>query len=110
MDMERNERMTMGERMAADERIAMGERMAADERIAIGKRMAADEKAALDEKISDDRKWCTEYCRNYWPGECAHILRIADDATEQRFVFDLPWDMEQTVKAVEFGGDREGID
>ena len=100
----------MGERMAADERIAMGERMAAHERAAIGERMAADEKAALDEKISDDWKWCTEYCRNYWPGECAHILRIADDATEQRFVFDLPWDMEQTVKAVEFGGDREGID
>ena len=46
-----------------------------------------------------DMKWCSGYCRQYWPEECAHILRIADDAVAQRFLFDLPWDMEQTVKA-----------
>lgn len=51
-----------------------------------------------------DMKWCSVYCRKYWPEECAHILRIADDAVEQRFLFDLPWDMEQTVKAVTFEG------
>ena len=27
-----------------------------------------------------DMKWCSGYCRQYWPEECAHILRIADDA------------------------------
>lgn len=51
-----------------------------------------------------DMKWCSVYCRKNWPRECAHILRIADDAVEQRFLFDLPWDMEQTVKAVTFEG------
>ncbi len=51
-----------------------------------------------------DMKWCSDYCRKYWPEECAHILRIADDAVAQRFLFDLPWDMEQTVKAVTFEG------
>ena len=51
-----------------------------------------------------DMKWCSGYCRQYWPEECAHILRIADDAVAQRFLFDLPWDMEQTVKAVTFEG------
>ena len=40
-----------------------------------------------------DMKWCSGYCRQYWPEECAHIsLRIADDAVAQRFLFDLPWD------------------
>ena len=38
-----------------------------------------------------DMKWCARYCREFWPEECAHILRIADDAVEQRFLFDLPW-------------------
>ena len=52
-----------------------------------------------------DMKWCARYCREFWPEECAHILRIADDAVEQRFLFDLPWDMEQTAEAVEFAGD-----
>lgn len=56
------------------------------------------------ENIKIDMKWCSVYCRKYWPEECAHILRIADDAVEQRFLFDLPWDMEQTVKAVTFEG------
>lgn len=37
-------------------------------------------------------------------GGMCHILRIADDAVAQRFLFDLPWDMEQTVKAVTFEG------
>lgn len=55
--------------------------------------------------ISADLKWCGEYCRKHWPEECDHILRIADDAVKGRFLFDLPWDMEQTVKAVEFHGE-----
>ena len=56
------------------------------------------------ENKKNDMKWCSGYCRQYWPEECAHILRIADDAVAQRFLFDLPWDMEQTVKAVTFEG------
>ncbi len=48
---------------------------------------------------------CARYCRKYWPEDCAHILRIADDAVEKRFIFDLPWDMEPTAKAVEFTAD-----
>ena len=56
------------------------------------------------EKQKIDMKWCADYCREFWPEECAHILRIADDAVERRFLFDLPWDMEQTAEAVEFEG------
>ena len=45
---------------------------------------------------------CAEYCRKYWPEECRHILTIAEDTLQQRFVFDLPWDMEPTTEPVIF--------
>lgn len=45
---------------------------------------------------------CAEYCRKRWKKETEHILRVADEVAEQIFLFDLPWDMEQTVEAVEF--------
>lgn len=59
------------------------------------------------ESIPAHLRWCGEYCRKHWPEESAHILRIADDAAAGRFVFDLPWDMEQTVDAVEFEGEPD---
>ena len=48
-----------------------------------------------------------QYCREYWPHESAHALRTADDACENRFLFDYPWDMERTWEPVAF---QEEID
>ncbi|MGL5434822.1 MAG: heparinase II/III family protein [Lachnospiraceae bacterium] len=45
---------------------------------------------------------CAEYVKEWWPEELAHRLRIADEVTEQIFLFDLPWDMEQTTVPVTF--------
>lgn len=52
-----------------------------------------------------DRQWIASYCKEYWPEECAHIMRIADDAVKGEFLFDLPWDMEQTGVPVVFDGE-----
>ena len=59
------------------------------------------------ERRREELAWCRDFCREYWPEECAHILRLADEAVRQEFIFDLPWDMEQTQKAVVF---KEEID
>lgn len=49
--------------------------------------------------------WCAGYCKTNWPEDTAHILRIADDAAEQTFLFDLKWDMERTYEPVHFDGE-----
>ena len=45
---------------------------------------------------------CIEYVKAKWPEELAHRLRIAEEVTARIFVFDLPWDMEQTTVPVVF--------
>lgn len=45
---------------------------------------------------------CSAYVKQYWQGELAHRIRIADEVTKQIFLFDLPWDMEQTAEPVRF--------
>lgn len=70
-----------------------------------GKSYADRAVEAARERNESERIWCADYCRKYWPGECAHILRIADDAVRGSFLFDLPWDMEQTSEAVTFTGE-----
>ena len=45
---------------------------------------------------------CAAYVEEKWPQELAHRLRIADEVTAQTFLFDLPWDMEQTTVPVVF--------
>lgn len=42
------------------------------------------------------------YLKTYWPNETSHVLRIAEDAVNQTFLFDLPWDMERTYDPVTF--------
>lgn len=49
--------------------------------------------------------WCADYCKKFWPEECAHILRIAEDAKNHTFLFDLRWDMERTYEPVHFDGE-----
>ena len=49
--------------------------------------------------------WCADYCKKFWPEDCAHILRIAEDAKNHTFLFDLRWDMERTYEPVHFDGE-----
>ena len=53
----------------------------------------------------EDKAWVTDYCQRNWPEEVNHILRIADDAVEYTFLFDLRWDMERTYVPVHFDGE-----
>ncbi len=53
----------------------------------------------------EDKAWVADYCRRNWPEEVSHILRIADDAAEHTFLFDLRWDMERTYEPVHFDGE-----
>ena len=50
----------------------------------------------------EETRACAEYVKEWWPEELAHRLRVADEVTEQIFLFDLPWDMEQTTVPVAF--------
>ena len=49
-----------------------------------------------------EQQACTAYVKRWWPEEMLHRLRIADEVTAQTFLFDLPWDMEQTAVPVTF--------
>lgn len=42
------------------------------------------------------------YIKENWEKQRKHVLRIAEDAIEQKFLFDLPWDMERTYETVKF--------
>ncbi|MBT9776123.1 heparinase [Clostridium sp. MCC353] len=53
---------------------------------------------------SGQMSWCGDYCKTHWPEEVRHILRIADDAVNHTFLFDLRWDMERTYEPVHFDG------
>lgn len=52
----------------------------------------------------DDPAAIAAYCREYWPQECEHIVRVADEVCRGYFLFDLKWDMERTWEPVEFEG------
>lgn len=45
------------------------------------------------------------YCQTYFAHDVEHILRIADEVSEQTFLFDLPWDMECTFIPYTFEGE-----
>lgn len=49
-----------------------------------------------------EREACAAYVREQWPDELAHRLRVADEVVNRTFLFDLPWDMEQTAEPVIF--------
>lgn len=53
----------------------------------------------------DDPKAVVAYCKNYWPEDCVHILRVADEVCSGFFLFDLKWDMERTWEPVIFDGE-----
>lgn len=45
------------------------------------------------------------YCRENWKEDVEHVLRTADDACENTFLFDYRWDMERTWEPVHFDGE-----
>ncbi len=50
----------------------------------------------------EDGAWCSRFCKENWQEDVTHIMRIADDTVEKRFLFDLRWDMERTYEYVCF--------
>ncbi|HIT64000.1 MAG TPA: alginate lyase family protein [Candidatus Ventrimonas merdavium] len=53
----------------------------------------------------NEQEACAAFVKRWWPEETAHRLRIAEEVTRQEFLFDLPWDMEQTAVPVTFDGE-----
>lgn len=66
---------------------------------------------------ADDPRRIAAYCQENWAPDVQHVIRTADDACENTFLFDFRWDMERTWKPVHFereidwslipSGDRE---
>ncbi len=53
----------------------------------------------------EQKKRCGSLCREYWPAECRLAMETADQLLDHTFLFQLPWDMEQTQEPVHFHGD-----
>lgn len=60
-------------------------------------------------RTEEERAACAAYGKQWWPGETAHRIRIADELLRQEFLFDLPWDMEQTAEMVKFDGEIDWL-
>ena len=54
---------------------------------------------------SDGRDQVAAYCREKWGREVLHVLKTADNACEDTFLFDFQWDMERTWKPMHFEED-----
>lgn len=52
---------------------------------------------------------CASFVKRWWPEETAHRMRIAHEVVKNYFLFDLPWDMEQTAVPVEFPGEIDWL-
>ncbi len=52
----------------------------------------------------DDPAQVAAYCRENWPEDCEHIIRVADQVCRNQFLFDLKADLERTWEVVDFGG------
>ncbi|HIX15531.1 MAG TPA: heparinase II/III family protein [Candidatus Hungatella pullicola] len=49
-----------------------------------------------------ERQAQVQACRQLWPEACDRSIRTADQLCEKTFLFQLPWDMEQTQEPVSF--------
>ncbi len=54
-------------------------------------------------RSNEEVQACREYVKIWWPEEMAARLETADQVCENKFIFNLPWDMEQTAEIVAFG-------
>lgn len=48
------------------------------------------------------REQCAGLCQKYWPKDCSMTMKTADELLDHTFLFQLPWDMEQTQEPVRF--------
>lgn len=51
---------------------------------------------------TDQMEQVALYCRKNWPDTTAQVIRAADDVSENKFLFDIEWDLEQTHEPVVF--------
>ena len=51
----------------------------------------------------EELRACRTYVQTWRQEETASRLEIADQVCENKFIFNLPWDMEQTAEIVAFG-------
>lgn len=53
-------------------------------------------------RTKQEWKQIGDFCKDNWPEETSHILRVADEVCRNHFLFDLKWDMERTYEPVIF--------
>ena len=53
----------------------------------------------------DDAAKVASYCRENWQEDVDHVMRTAEEACENTFLFDYRWDMERTWEPVHFDGE-----
>lgn len=71
-------------------------------------RVSAEKRAKFAAKFGrtpEETAQCSAYVKKWWPEETKHRMRVADEVVNQTFVFDLPWDMEQTNVPETFDGE-----
>ena len=52
--------------------------------------------------MSIDYLKTAQFCKENWPERAKKVISVADDVCENRFLFDMPWDMERTEEALTF--------
>lgn len=50
-----------------------------------------------------DYSKAVEYCKKNWQSDVENTIKIANLALENKFLFNLPWDLERTVSIIDFG-------
>lgn len=58
-------------------------------------------------RTPEETSACLAYVKKHWQEDAAHRIRIADEVSQGTFLFDLPWDMEQTAEPVSFEGEMD---
>lgn len=57
----------------------------------------------------ENRDGIARYAKENFPQKCRKVLTCADDAVNQRFAFDMQWDMERTNTPVVFDGEIDWL-
>ncbi len=57
----------------------------------------------------ENRDGIAQYAKENFPQKCRKVIACADDAVNQRFAFDMQWDMERTNTPVVFDGEIDWL-
>lgn len=52
-----------------------------------------------------DYDYVAEYCKRNWSGMVDKVIKIADDVSQNTFLFNMDWDMERTIEPTHFDGE-----